>query len=241
MKKITLLFLLAITFLVPKNTQAQDTGAAVAATAGALLAIGAGVAAVEQMKERAELMATEYILMSNPELVNFSLKTLDFDGKKLKDMSSTSVITFKIQEFTPTDKPELDGRKQILLGFTSYGWINEFGIDFDKVKWFLLDSSEWLKMMTSYVRVASGEQNEKLIKDQLTVGKIVNKGVKGKGKTTIPFYQLSGDMYVVTDYSPEMKFIYNERSLGIFLKETQNLVQIGRGSIIDIHDFFFEE
>jgi len=46
---------------------------------------------------------------------------------------------------------------------------------------------------------------------------------------------------VVTDYSPEMKFIYNEKSLGIFLKETQNLIQMGRGSIIEIHDFFFEE
>ncbi len=58
---------------------------------------------------------------------------------------------------------------------------------------------------------------------------------------TIPFYKLSGDMYVVTEYSDEMKFIYNERSLGIFLKETQDLVQIGRGSLIDIHEFFFEE
>ena len=41
MKKITLLTLLIITFLVPKNTQAQDNGAAIAAGAGALLAIGA--------------------------------------------------------------------------------------------------------------------------------------------------------------------------------------------------------
>jgi len=57
----------------------------------------------------------------------------------------------------------------------------------------------------------------------------------------VPFYKISGDMYVVTDYSNEMKFIYNERSLGIFLKDTGDLVQIGRGSIIEIHDFFFED
>lgn len=44
-------------------------------------------------------------------------------------------------------------------------------------------------------------------------------------------------MYVVTDYSPEMKFIYNEKSLGIFLKKVGNLVQIRRGSIIEIHEF----
>ncbi len=242
MKKTALLIVLILTLFKPSTAQAQDNGAAVAtAAAGALLAIGAGVAAVEQMKERAELMATEWVLAHNPELENFSLKTLDFDGKKLKDMSATSVLTFKIQEFTPSDKPELDGRKQVLLAFTSYGWINEYGIDFDKVQWFLIDASEWLKMMTSYVKVASGEQNESFIKEQLSIGKIVNKGVKEKSKTVIPFYQLSGDMYVVTDYSAAMKFIYNEKSLGIFLKETQNLVQISRGSIIDIHDFFFEE
>ncbi|WP_417855053.1 hypothetical protein [Xanthomarina gelatinilytica] len=57
----------------------------------------------------------------------------------------------------------------------------------------------------------------------------------------IPFFKLSGDMYVVTDYSERLKLLYNERSLGIFLKETRDLVQIGRGDIIDIHDFFFEE
>ncbi len=81
------------------------------------------------MEEKAELTATQWILSNNPELTSFSLKTLSFDGKKLKDMSETSVITYKIQEFTPTDNPELDGRKQVLFGFTSQGWINEYGID----------------------------------------------------------------------------------------------------------------
>ena len=72
-------------------------------------------------------------------------------------------------------------------------------------------------------------------------GKIVNKGVKVNGKLVVPFFELSGDMYVVTDYSNEMKFIYNERLLGIFLKETEDLVQIGRSEIIDIHDSFFSK
>jgi hypothetical protein len=33
----------------------------------------------------------------------------------------------------------LDGKKQVLFGFTSYGWIAENGIDVNKVKWFLID------------------------------------------------------------------------------------------------------
>ena len=238
-KSITLLFMLSL--LIPQKNNAQDNGAIVAGAVGALAAIGAGVAAVEQMKERAELTATEWLLANNPDITSFSLKTIDFDGKKLKDMSSASVITFKVQEFEPSDKPELDGRKQVLLGFTSHGWINEYGIDFNKVKWFLIDEAEWTNMMVSYVKVASGENDNTLVKSTLKNGRIVNKGVKLKNKITIPFYQLSGDMYVVTDYSNEMKFIYNEKSLGIFLKDTRDLVQIKRGSLIELHEFFFEE
>jgi hypothetical protein len=174
-------------------------------------------------------------------MTSFSLKTLAFDGKKLKDMSFTSVITFKIQEFTPENDPELDGEKQVLFGFTSQGWINEYGINFDKVKWYLIDSEEWMNMMTAYVKVSSEEKNESKVQKTLLEGKLVNKGVKVKSKLVIPFYKLNGDMYVVTDYSSEMKLLYNERSLGIFLKETSDLVQIGRGDIIEIHQYFFDE
>lgn len=241
MKNSILIFLVFVIFI-PNEQRAQDNGATAAvATVGALAAIGAGIAAVEQMKERAELTATQWILSNNPKMTSFSLKTLDFDGKKLKDMSTASVITFKIQEFVPMDDPVLDGKKYVLLGFTSHGWINEYGIDFNKVKWFLIDKEEWANMMVSYVRVASGEWGNINIQEDVTHGKIVNKGVRVNGKMAVPFYKLSGDMYVVTDYSDEMKFIYNERSLGIFLKGTQDLVQIGRGSLIDIHEFFFEE
>ncbi|MGB1211699.1 MAG: hypothetical protein ACPG41_09755, partial [Lacinutrix venerupis] len=231
MKKTILILMLSIYFI-PQQINAQNEG--IAAVAG-VLAIGAGVAAVEQMKEQAELTATQWILSNHPELTSFSLKTLDFNGKKLKDMSSVSVMTFKIQEFTPTDKPELNGKKQVLFGFTSAGWISEYGINFDKVSWYLIDETEWLNMMVSYVKVSSSTNNTSEIKTTLKEGKVVNKGVKVNSKLVIPFFKLSGDMYVVTDYSTNMKLLYNERSLGIFLKETQDLVQISRGGIIDIH------
>jgi len=240
MKKSLLILILIIT-IIPKQSYAQNKGEAIAGIAGGLLAIGAGVAAVEQMKEKAELTATQWILTNRPELTSFSLKTLDFNGKKLKDMSAVSVITFKIQEFTPEDNPELNGKKQVLFGFTSSGWISEYGIDFEKVSWYLIDDSEWLNMMVAYVKVSSGESDEVNLEATLKEGKVVNKGVKVKSKLVIPFFKLTGDMYVVTDYSSKMKLLYNERSLGIFLKETSDLVQIGRGDIIKIHDFFFDE
>lgn len=205
------------------------------------MAIGAGIAAVEQMKEQAELNATEWLLTNHPEYTQFSLKTLDFDGKKLKDMSATSVITFKIQEFDiRDDEPEL-GSKRVLFGFTSFGWINEYGINFDKIQWFLIDSQEWMNMMMAYTKVASGVTDENRLRESLLDGKVVNRGVRARNGENIEFYKIDGDMYLVTDYSPEMKFIYNERSLGIYLKETMNLIQIGRGDLIKIHEFFFED
>ena len=239
MKQIITLLIIILSIL-PQNLKAQDDGAAIAAVAGGLLAIGSGIAAVEQMKEQAELTATEWFLTNHPEHTKFSLKTLDFDGKKLKDMSSTSVITFKIQDFEIINEdPEL-GKKFVLFGFTSFGWINEYGIDFDKVRWFLIDSDEWMNMMLSYSKVASGEKNENIIREALINGKVVNRGIKTKKGEDIDFHKIDGDMYLVTDYSPDMKFIYNERSLGIYLKETMNLIQIGRGDLIKIHEYFFD-
>lgn len=240
MKKIFIL-LLAVLYLFPQYAKAQDDGAAIAAVAGGLLAIGAGVAAVEQMKEQAELNATEWFLTNYPEYNKFSLKTLDFDGKKLKDMSSTSVITFKIREFDISDDDPVLGKKLVLFGFTSFGWINEYGINFDKIKWFLIDSEEWMNMMTKYTKVASGETNDNKIREALKNGKVVNRGVRVRGGDNIDFYKIDGDMYLVSEYSPEMKFIYNERSLGIYLNETMNLIQIGRGALIKIHEFFFDD
>jgi len=238
MKKLILVFLIIVSVF-PQNLKAQDEGAAVAAVAGGLLAIGAGIAAVEQMKEQAELNATEWFLTNYPEHDKFLLETLDFDGKKLKDMSSTSVISFRIQDFDIlSNEPKL-GSKFVLFGFTSYGWINEYGINFNKVKWFLIDNKEWLNMMVSYSKVASGIDNDNLLKDALENGKVVNNGIRVRKGDNVDFYKIDGDMYLTTDYSPEMKFIYNERSFGIYLKETMNLIQMSRGTLIDIHEYFY--
>ena len=231
--------ILAAIIISPKHSNAQNNNAAGIATAvGGLMAVGAAIATIENMKERAELVATEYILKNNPELQSFSLKTLDFDGKKLKDMSSVSVISYKIQEFIPSDNPKLNGKKQVLFGFTSYGWITEQGIDFSRVTWILIDKEEWMNMMTAYAKVSSSQKNESVIRQSILNGIIVNKGVKVKNDLVIPFYKLEGDMYLTMDYSPLMKFIYNERSLGIYFKDTSDLVQIGRDDLIRIHDFF---
>lgn len=237
MKKSFLLLLIFVLFIPKVNSQNDG----VLAAAGGLAAIGTIIVSVERMKEQAELTATEWLLNNEPNMTNFSLKTLDFDGKKAKDMSAVSLITYKIQEFELAEKPVLNGKKYVLFGFTSPGWISEYGVDFNKVRWNLVDEGEWLNMMTAYVKTASSQRDNNSIQTTLRNGKIVNRGVKEGSSVAIPFYKLEGDMYTVSDYNNAMKLVYNERSLGIYLKETSNLVQIGRDDIIKIHDFFFAE
>ena len=218
------------------KVNAQKNNGVVAAVAG-IAAIGSAIAINGHMKELAELRATEWVLAAHPEFTSFSLKTLDFDAKKAKDASNVSVVTYKIQLFEPKNKPELNGKKYVLFAFLSDGWVSQYGLDFSKFMWHMIDEDEWINMMTSYIKVASEEKDDESIQKTLKEGKVVNKGVKMGGKLKIPFFKLEGDMYVVTDYSNMMKLLYNEKSLGIFLKRTSNLVQIGRGDIIEIHNF----
>lgn len=228
----------------PTPIRAQNDGA-IAAAAGAL-ALGAAIASVENYKEQLELSATEWFLKEHGEVENFELRTLDLNGKKLKDMSLTSVITFKIQEFDPEKLPnnfysaiDLGGKKWVLMAFTSPGWMNDYGVNISRMKWLLVDREEWLDMMVTYVMAASGVKDVEMVKRNVTDGKIVNKGIKNDG-LVIPFYKTHNDMYLTADYNEEMKFVYNERSLGIYLKETQDLVQMSRDVVIDIHSYFFD-
>ena len=238
MKKL-LLILTAIILLFPKHVEAQGVGNAVAAVATLGAVAGIVALSVDDMQERAELKATEWVLANHPELSTFNLKTFDFNGKKAKDISNTTVISFLLQEFTPKMDPTLDGKKYVLFCFTSYGWVTDEGMDFSRVSWFLVDSAEWMKMMVSYTKVASEEKDETKLQEILRAGVIENKGVTVKKKMVLPFFNLTGDAYLVTDYSSEMKFIYNEKSLCIFLKKTGNLIQMRKKTIIDTHIFLF--
>ena len=248
MKKI-LITLIVVSFLLPKNIHAQDNDNAALAGAAIGALVGAAIK-IQLLKEQVELEATQYILNNYPEYSRFSLETLDFNGKKLKDMSSTSVITFKMSEFdingdglsASSSKNTVLGKRMVLFAFTSHGWVNEYGLNVNRVQWHLISTDEWLNMMTAYVKVASNEKDEIKIKNALREGKVVNKGVKAsKSKDDIDFYNIGNDMYLVTDYSDKFKFVYNERSFGMFLKETKDLVQMGRNDLIRVHKFIFED
>ncbi|MDC1234163.1 hypothetical protein N8Z39_00245 [Cyclobacteriaceae bacterium] len=125
MKKLIFVIIVSV-FINPFSLKAQND-AAVGAAAG-LIAIGAGIAAIEQLKENLEQKAVEQVLWQYPNLKTFELKTNSLVGTKMKDLSSVGVVTFEVTNLENTER-------SILFSFLSSGWSNQYGLDYNKVKW----------------------------------------------------------------------------------------------------------
>jgi hypothetical protein len=63
------------------------------------------------------------------------------------------------------------------------------------------------------------------------------KSIEGKFELAFPLTQFNGDTYLLKDFSPEFKVIYNERTMGLFIKSLDRLVQIKRSTVNLIHTF----
>tara|TARA_B100001175_G_scaffold317665_1_gene335571 strand:- start:175 stop:897 length:723 start_codon:yes stop_codon:yes gene_type:complete len=232
-----LIISLALIILTPSKISSQNNDGAAAAAAG-ILAIGAGIAAIEQLKEQLEQKAVEEVLTAYPDLINFELKTGSLKGTKMKDLSSVGIVTFEIRDLDTS-------KKYVLFAFLSNGWSNQFGVDYSKLKWKLFSKNEWNKLMQAYIKTASKTE---ISIEEVAQSKIVNKGVQKDKKYIVEFSKIKGDVYYTSDYSDEFKIVFNERSLGLYLKQQNpdefrkggprgDLVQIRRKSIIRAHSF----
>jgi len=230
MKKLSV-FLITLIFLTSNTIKAQENAGA-AAAAGALVGAIAAIAAIDQIEESLELIAVERVLEAYPFLTNFELKSATLKGTKAKDLSSVRVVSFNI---TDLDTKE----RYVLFAFTSYGWANEYGVDFSRILWKNFRRNEWNNLMQKYIETASGE---KVSLQDIAESKIVNSGVKQGGlKYIVKFDKLKGDVYQTSDYSDEFKIVFNEKSLGLYLKATSNLIQIARSTIIETHEHLNSE
>ena len=63
------------------------------------------------------------------------------------------------------------------------------------------------------------------------------KSNEGKFELAIPLTQFNGDTYLLKDFSPEFKVIYNEKTMGLYIKSLNRLVQIQRSTVNLIHAF----
>ena len=225
MKKL-LLVLSIIALMLPKQIKAQNNNGALAGALVGAIAVGAAAAAAQEAyNEAIELQGAQYVL-ANTDYTVFSLSRINRSGKKAKDQSAVSIYAFRLSA-------KGEGR-QILLALLSAGWVNENGVDFSKIRWEVLSAEEWFDMMRAYVKRASDVD---LSTSELSQSIIINNGVKKGNKLIVKFPKLSGDYYKVKDYSDDYKIVYNEKSFGLFIKETRDLVQVGRGVLIKAHEY----
>lgn len=283
MKKIILVLFIAVQVFSFKKTYGQKNGETAAIAAGIIGGAVAAYAAIEQFEERLELDGTKYLLENHPELTHFDLKVLDLEGVKMSDLSNVSCVTFSVNILEPYTTNSKD--KMVLMMFLSRGWMNQFGIDYTKVKYKLIGSEEWDSLLFNYVSLASpikiedknkistfkksanglANQNQQYfgipqgdgfvdiyVADggfaKISESKLTSSGLERKYfdadekvfKTSLvlPFLKLSGDTYVTKDYSQEFKMVYNESSMGLYIKSLKDLVQLRRSSINKIQDFF---
>jgi len=245
MRNLFLLTIIVLFVLKPVCTYSQNNEEVAAAAA---VGVGIAILTIGQAKEMAELKATEWIL-ANTDMKKFNVKTLSFNGRKLKDMSSSSLLTFEVYEFDIENKTNGDYefkviKRYVLMMYGYPGFINGYGIPYDKVLWELIDKDLWYKRMEGYVRSSSNPTVD--VSAAIENGFVVNRGVtKGKSPGTfigtsnlaIKFYELDEDSYIVSDYSDDFFYVYNEKSFGLVNKQTGILMQVKRKTILDISKY----
>lgn len=260
------ILLLALIFSNHHRLMAQRDGAAAAAVVGAVAGVAAAAAANEALKERMELFATNYVLDTYG-YEGFQLKLDRTGGASKDFQPGTvSVLVFYLSELDPEFGNELGETRQALVAFMDDGWVNEFGIDFTKVQFQTFNKKEWNEFLSAYIELASGQKvddgkvpvyEENIKKNDvsgiLNVGgntytptgqfssikycDFTNRGLKNRNKIILPFRIMDGDAYLVRDFSDDYKIIYNERSLGIYLKDLRRLVQIKQNVVERISKF----
>ena len=279
MKKYIFLILLLV---FSNNSYSQKDSDVTGTVAGLIVGAAAVKLAVEQYKERLELLATNHILENYSQYEYFELFSLGLKQyEKTFDPSNIKSHIFVLKPFDQEGN-RLKDEYKVLVMFMSTGWWNEYGVDFSLLDFKLFGKDEWNSIMTEYLSIASDTniENNKIYPIQyfdrytrefkeynpdeeydylLKEGNnVVEYGVKSDDITfdfgdikikrrdvvidtdredlrSTPFRngqpilkfrpKLTGDTYIVRDFSDEFKVIYNENTLGLFLKSTNELVQ----------------
>ena len=91
-----------------------------------------------------EQTAVEYYIDKYPDSKTFELSTSSLNGTKLSDLSNVSVVIFEVTDISKATK-------FALFAFTSYGWANEFGIDFSKINWMLFEVDKWNQLIKTFL------------------------------------------------------------------------------------------
>lgn len=148
MKKIILLLLIT-TICLSKQSTAQNDDIWAAAAAGVGLVI-----AIEKNKEVLENIAANYVMKNFPEYDEFNLKVIGVGGGG-KKMSGEGTVSFVPFSFTQLKDGKLTNNRKLILLFASRGWMNQFGVDYTKLKWEIWDVNKWNSLISQYSQLNS--------------------------------------------------------------------------------------
>ena len=226
MKKLLIPILILLLLPIKLNAQRGD-GAVLGAVAG-LVGGAIGVAAtIELIKESMEQSAVEYFIDAYPEAKVFELSTSSLNGTKFSDLSSVSVVTFEVTNIS-------DGNRYALFAFTSFGWANEYGVDFNKLRWMLFNQEDWNLLIKKFLETS---KNKEIDINSVGLGKLDDKGLKIEKDYVFEYPRINGDIYSIGDYDNELKVVYNEKSMNLYLRESKDLVKLRNNTINRIHTF----
>lgn len=275
--KIRFLVFLAVLMSVGRG-QAQT--AAEAAAVGAFAVAATILVTTEIIQEQLEVEGTRYLLANHPSMDAFNLKVMDWNGKNMSDAASTRLVVFKVKEV------DLEAfqvvRRKVLLMFTSPNWITDQGVNFDKVRFDLLDQSEWSEWMMRYIAISthvpleveSGQvpllvraeeamcesgmpdhfqrrttqedadecytfsgRSIAVERTHLRSTELDFMDEKGKDKFCLPLYEVSGDTYMREQRTDYPILVRNEKAMGIFDPQFNELVLLKTRVVNDITDF----
>ncbi len=195
-----------------KALYAQDDG--FAALLG-VAAIGAAVAAQENLEEELEYAATNFILDSRPEITYFKLKTIKTNTKTNKDKSKVNIVPFGLENCTEM----IDGKcdPEVVLMSFSNGWVNEYGLDFSKVSFYTYTYDQMLDFFKDYLKIITPIQFDSVLEIPVMT-KTEKKAINQNN-----FYEIDGKKWYQTG---EFKSILSLNFSGRGLTEKKDELKI---------------
>ena len=89
--------------------------------------------------------------------------------------------------------------------------------------------------------LASFQDDKATLVSNLKTATLGSDGIKQNRKTVVPFFKVDGDTYISKNYDDNYKLVFNEKSMGFFVKGTEDLILLGRKDMTRIQEFFVEE
>lgn len=105
-----------------------------------------------------------------------------------------------------------------------------------------VSSKQYIEGDSTYIKINTGDGDIVFKKKRYPIGEVMLSptGIELSNNISsfnIPFVKQSGDSYQVRQYNDQFKLVYNEKSLGIFFKDWEKLIQIKRNSLNTVTKF----